>query len=65
MDTTTEEKRSRGRPATGLTPKRAFRLDEESWRLIVSAASECGETTSDYMRRVLLKNAATVLKKRE
>ena len=28
-----EARRSRGRPATGQTPKRYFRMDDESWYL--------------------------------
>ena len=58
-----EKTRGRGRPATGQTPKRYFRMDDEPWQQIVDAAISSGETTSEYIRRILLRNAAKVLKK--
>jgi hypothetical protein len=51
-----------GRPATGQIPQRIFRMDDESWSQVVSAAKASGETTSEYVRRVLLRDSARVLK---
>lgn len=59
---TTEEHRGRGRPATGQTPKRYFRMDDDSWQRIVDAAEVAGETVSEYVRRVLLRDANRTLK---
>jgi hypothetical protein len=52
-----------GRPATGQTPKRYFRIKDESWDQIIKAAHASGGTISDYLRRVLTKDAARVLKR--
>lgn len=60
---TTEEKRGRGRPATGQTPQRYFRADDELWAQIVSAAELSGETASEYIRRVLARDAKRVIQK--
>ena len=57
-----EIKRRPGRPATGQTPKRYFRMDDESWALIEAAAKSQGEDVSSYVRRVLLANAKRTLK---
>lgn len=57
-----EPKRGRGRPATGQTPKRYFRMDDESWSLLIAAAAATGETVSEYLRRVALRDARRVLK---
>lgn len=54
----------RGRPATGRTPKRYFRVNDELWAQIVKAAKISGENTSAYMRRVLEKDASRVTQKR-
>ena len=51
-----------GRPATGQMPKRYFRIDDGDWRQIEEAAASGKETTSAYVRRVLLRDAARVLK---
>jgi hypothetical protein len=59
-----EERRGRGRPATGLTPKRNFRMDDDSWTEVVRASEASGETTSEYVRRVLLRDAKRVLSQR-
>jgi hypothetical protein len=56
--------RGRGRPATGLTPKRYFRMDDDSWEQIVQASTIENETTSEYVRRILLRDAKRVLSKR-
>jgi uncharacterized protein (DUF1778 family) len=55
-----ELKRGRGRPATGQTPKRYFRMDDESWELVETAAKAHGEDVSSYVRRVLLASAKRV-----
>ena len=64
MKTPTTEPRGRGRPATGQTPKRYFRADEETWAQIARAAELSDETASEYIRRVLAKDASRVLQKR-
>lgn len=43
----------RGRPATGETPKRYFRMTRESWDRVEQAAIDRGQTTSDFIRQVL------------
>jgi hypothetical protein len=56
-------KKKLGRPATGQTPKRYFRIKDESWEQIIKAAHASGGTISDYLRRVLSKDAERVLKR--
>lgn len=51
-----------GRPPTGTTPKRYFRMDDEGWSQVERAAAALGETTSEYARRVLLKDSAKIVK---
>lgn len=63
MKTQLNEQRGRGRPATGQTPKRYFRADDETWAQIVRAAELSDETASEYMRRVLAKDANRVIQK--
>ena len=52
-----------GRPATGQTPKRYFRIKDEAWDKIVAAADFHGGTISEYLRRVLVTDAEKVLKR--
>jgi hypothetical protein len=61
---TAEPKRKPGRPATGQMPRRIFRMDDESWAEVVKASEAEQETTSEYVRRVLLRDAKRVLSKR-
>ena len=49
-----EARRPRGRPATGQTPKRYFRMDDESWGRIEEAAGAAGLTVSEWIRGKLL-----------
>ena len=58
-----EDKRRPGRPATGQTPKRVFRMSDDEYGQIRDAAGLHDETVSEYMRRVLLRDARRVLKK--
>jgi hypothetical protein len=58
------EKRRPGRPATGQTPKRYFRMDNDDWEQVVKASAKSKETASKYVRRVLLKDAKRVLSER-
>jgi hypothetical protein len=58
------ETRRPGRPATGLTPKRYFRMDDDSWAEVVRASEASKETASEYVRKVLLRDAKRVLSKR-
>ena len=50
-------KRGRGRPATGHTPKRYFRMDDDGWGAVESAAQTAGVTTSEWVRGCLLRAA--------
>ena len=64
MSKETEEKRGRGRPATGQTPKRYFRMDDESWAIVEAAAQAQGEDVSSYVRKALISSAKRVLARR-
>jgi hypothetical protein len=55
----------RGRSSTGQMPMKYFRIADEDWQQIESAASASDETTSEYIRRVLLKDSARILKKKD
>jgi len=55
--------RGRGRPATGETPKRYFRADDELWSAIGAAAQAQNKTTSEYIRSVLEMSVRRVLKR--
>ena len=61
--TKSKPKKKLGRPATGQTPKRYFRIKDESWEQIIKAAHASGGTISDYLRRVLIRDAQKVLGK--
>jgi hypothetical protein len=50
-------KRGPGRPATGKSPMRYFRMDDVSWALIEQAASQTDETLSAWIRDCLMKAA--------
>jgi len=50
-------KRGRGRPATGQTPKRYFRMDDNDWTAVERAAQAAGVTTSEWVRGCLLRAA--------
>lgn len=56
------EKRRRGRPATGQMPKRYFRMEDSDWEIVANAAKRRGETTSDFIRRVILASARKAAK---
>lgn len=58
-------KKKRGRPATGKTPHRFFRMPDEDWQKVKDAADLEGVTASDFVRDVLLRAADRVLKKHE
>ncbi len=58
-----EQPRGRGRPATGQTPKRYFRMDDESWEQLEQAATANEESVSEYIRRVMLRDAGRVIAK--
>jgi hypothetical protein len=64
MKHTNAEKRRPGRPATGQTPKRYFRMDDDDWEQVVQASNKTGETASEYVRRILLRDARRVLSER-
>jgi hypothetical protein len=54
-------KRGRGRPATGQTPKRYFRMDDDGWAAVEAAAKARDQDTSSYIRSVLLASATRIL----
>lgn len=47
----------RGRPPTGVTKKRYFRMDDDSYAIVVKASEIKGETISEFIRRVVLASA--------
>jgi uncharacterized protein (DUF1778 family) len=49
--------RGPGRPATGQTPKRYFRMDDEDWSEVERAAQAGEQTVSEFIRETLLKAA--------
>jgi predicted HicB family RNase H-like nuclease len=55
-----EQARKPGRPATGKTPKRYFRMDDESWEAVETAARSVGVSTSEWVRDCLLRAAKRV-----
>lgn len=57
----TEPKPKVGRPATGQTPKRYFRMDDESWETVERAAKAREQTVSDFVRETLLRAAKRAL----
>ena len=59
----TTETRPRGRPATGKTPIRNFRIPDDEYDQIVIAAESRGETVTAYIRRVLARDAQRELRK--
>lgn len=44
------KKRKGGRPATGKTPKRYFRIKDESWQDVIDAAKASNEKRSSRRR---------------
>ena len=62
MSDKSNQPRGRGRPATGETPKRYFRADDELWSQISAAAEHQNESVSGYIRRVLARDAKRVNK---
>ena len=47
------EKRPRGRPATGVTPKRNVRIGEE-WDQVAALTAPDGETMTEVIKRLLV-----------
>jgi hypothetical protein len=62
MATKQPANRKPGRPATGKSPKRYFRMDDESWEVILDAAEASEQTISAFIRDALLKSAKRVKK---
>lgn len=50
-------KRGRGRPATGQTPKRYFRMDDDDWATVEQAAQAAEVSVSEWVRECLLRAA--------
>ncbi len=59
-----EPKRKRGRPATGQTKKRYFRMDDKSYAKVTQAADEREQSVSDFIRDALLKAVASKVEKK-
>jgi len=57
MKTKPEAKRKPGRPATGQTPKRYFRMDDADWATVERAARAAKLSTSEWVRGCLLRAA--------
>jgi predicted HicB family RNase H-like nuclease len=57
MKTSKEPAKRIGRPPTGQTPKRIFRMDDEGWQAVEAAARAAGVTTSEWVREVLSRAA--------
>jgi uncharacterized protein (DUF1778 family) len=55
-------KRGPGRPATGKSPQRIFRMDDDAWELVEKAAKSVQQTTSAFVRETLLKAAKRLVK---
>jgi uncharacterized protein (DUF1778 family) len=51
------EKRGPGRPATGQMPKRYFRMDDDDWAAVESAAHAAAKTVSEFIRETILRAA--------
>lgn len=58
----TETPRRMGRPATGKTPLRSFRISDADYDLICRAAEVQGVTTSDWLRDVATRAARRVIR---
>lgn len=56
-------KRARGRPATGETPKRYFRMSDEEYAQVIEAAQCRDESVSAYIRNVLIRDSKRDSKK--
>lgn len=50
-------KRGPGRPATGKSPQRIFRMDDDAWELVEKAAAASEQTISAFVRDTLVKAA--------
>lgn len=61
----TPEPRGPGRPATGQTPKRYFRMDDESYATVEAAALAAAQTTSEFIREAIMTAAQSRSGKRE
>ena len=52
----TEKKETRGRKATGVTPKRYFRMSDSDYEIVKKAASKLDMSISQYIRTKLLES---------
>ena len=50
-------KRPPGRPATGQTPKRYFRMEADAWAEVERAAQVGSQSVSEFIRETLLRAA--------
>lgn len=61
----TEEKRGRGRPATGKTPQRQLgRVDDETWEMLQSAAKNADQSFTEWAVGELTRAARRQAKRR-
>jgi len=56
-------KRGPGRPATGKSPIRYFRMEDDAWASIEEAASQADKTVSAWIRDCLTKAAKKAAKR--
>jgi hypothetical protein len=56
-------KRGPGRPATGKSPIRYFRMEDDAWGEIEQAASQADTTVSAWIRDCLMKAAKRAAKR--
>ena len=57
-----KKKETRGRKATGITPKRYFRMSDDDYKNVKDAAGVKNMTASEFIRDVLRKQSGKVLK---
>lgn len=62
MKQQSEEKRSRGRPATGTSPQHQFRCPDGEWELFTRAAEAEQLSVAAWIRQVALRAAKRALK---
>ena len=54
----TEKKETRGRKATGVTPKRYFRMSDSEYEIVKMAAAKLDVSISQYIRTKLLESSS-------
>lgn len=65
MKKQTEERRPRGRPATGRDPQHQFRCPDEEWETFSRAAEVEGVSVAVWIRQVAMRAAKRALRSEE